>query len=660
MGLAFAADNAVKGWEKFPNKLNEVTAYAEGVNYYIQNLSADDYPMEYKLLDFAPKEWTLRHCALLLKAMTQTLAGYEEDIEMSNALRILGKEDFNTIYPDRNPKDIPVIAGPYTNTNRPNSASVATTIEDLGMHLPRIERPRSPDGVGSNNWAISGAKSATGLPILANDPHLGLSLPSVWYEIAITTPEFSAQGVTLLGMPGIMIGFNENIAWGETNVGHDVMDYYQMKWTDDSKTTYMLDGEPTAVDPKIEIYNVKGLGTIHDTVRYTFWGPIVDDQTDLALRWLGHDVAPGPEFSSFVDAMQCKNYDEYLVATGSFNAPPQNFVYADNNNEIALRVNGALPIKNYRQGVTITDGSSRANGWQGFIPRDQNPQERNPERGYVSSANQYSASEEYPYYFNGNFEPYRGRTVHKYLQAKDTIDLAYVKKMQTSTYSMLAEEALASMLPRLDSALATSKKGQLLKNWDFHYTADSKAAVQFDAWFSAFHELLWDEIYTKQNEIALPNPDAWVTINMIEKVADSKFYDIASTTSIETLDDIINQSFTAIQNVAMEPLSVVKNAKILHLTRLPAFSDTTLVVGGTKHSLNAIQQTFGPSWRMIVQLGEDPEAYAIYPGGQSGNPASAYYMNRTSIWAAGKYDYIKLARKPSEIKKPLFNISILP
>ena len=390
LGLSYAADNAVKGWSKFPDKLANLDAYTAGINHYITNLSVANYPLEYKLLDFAPTEWTNRHSALLLKAMTQTLAGYEEDIEMSNALLMLGEQDFNTIYPDRNLKDIPVTEGPYKKRVSP------TVTELISTNLPSISRTRSPDGVGSNNWAVNGSKSATGMPILANDPHLGLSLPSVWYEIAITTPAFSAQGVTLLGMPGIMIGFNQNIAWGETNVGHDVSDYHTIEWTDASKTAYMLDDQIVKATLKIETYNVKGERETYDTVRYTHWGPVVEDDMNLALRWIAHDEAPTPDFMAFVNGMQCANYDDYLKSTADFYAPAQNFIYADNKNEIGLRINGALPIKDYRQGVTISSGNKTSDGWKGIIPRDENPQERNPARGYVSSANQYSATEDYP------------------------------------------------------------------------------------------------------------------------------------------------------------------------------------------------------------------------------------------------------------------------
>ncbi|MBT6235165.1 MAG: penicillin acylase family protein [Bacteroidetes bacterium] len=653
LGLSYAADNAVKSWEKFPELLTNIDAYAAGINYYINQLEPADYPMEYKLLDFAPQQWTNRHCALLLKAMSQTLAGYEEDVEMSNALKLFGEKDFKTIYPYYNPKDVPVIEGPYTPVDYTQVSAVANA--ELSAYLPRLDRPRSPDGVGSNNWAINGSKSETGRPILANDPHLPLSLPSTWYEIAITTPDFSAHGVTLLGMPGIMIGFNEHIAWGETNVGHDVMDYYSVQWTDSTKTYYMLDGKKTAADLKIETYKVKGVGEVHDTVRYTHWGPVVEDETNLALRWLVHDGAATPEFMSFVDGMGCTTYAEYLDATGSFQSPAQNFIYADNSGDIGLRINGKLPIKRKGQGVTVTDGSSKANGWQGFIPRNENPQEYNPARGYVSSSNQWSTSPNYPYFYNGRFEGYRGRMAHRFLSQDDTFGVAEMKALQLNNYSIEAEEALAVMLPLLDSV--NRKRARTLTEWNFEYNAASKAAPLFDEWYTSFERLLWDEVYGRK-DVDLPVPHTWVTINLIGKYPQHKYYDIQSTSVKETLKDIVNLSFVQVINNPQMTLGKAKKAYIPHLTRLPALSSDTLNIGGTKRALNAMRQTVGPSWRMVVALGDEPEAYGVYPGGQSGNPASAYYSNQIETWAKGSYNKIPLATQPEKISNPIFNITI--
>jgi penicillin amidase len=653
LGLSYAADNAVRSWQQFPDLLENVDAYTAGINYYIENLSPAHYPMEYKLLDFAPTAWNNRRCALLLKAMSQTLAGYEEDIEMSNAFKLLGKDDFKVVYPLYNPKDIPVIEGPYIPLKYKNINEAV--VEELSIYLPKIGRPRSPEGVGSNNWAISGSKSETGNPLLANDPHLALSLPSTWYEIAITTPDFSAHGVTLLGMPGIMIGFNENIAWGETNVGHDVSDYYTVAWTDENRTSYMLDGKATKATLKIESYTVKGMKEVLDTVRYTAWGPIVDDSINLALRWLVHDEASTPEFMTFVSGMTCNTYDEYLEATGTFQAPAQNFIYADNHNEIGLRINGKLPIKTYGEGVMVGDGSSTKNGWQGFIPRNENPQERNPTRGYVSSSNQWSTSTEYPYFFNGNFEGYRGRMAHSVLSQDSIFSIADMKALQNSNYSIEAEEALGILLPLLDSS--NLKQASLLSEWNFEYNADAKAPPLFDRWFAALEQMIWDEIFS-ETTIALPTPDTWVTINLMESSKDHPFYDIQATPYTENLKDLVNASFTAVILLPNAALGATKKAHIPHLTRLPAFSSDTIHIGGTKRALNAMQQTVGPSWRMIVALGENPEAYGMYPGGQSGNPASAYYMNKINAWAKGEYDRIPLATQPESISSPIFKITI--
>ncbi len=661
LGLGFAADNAIKGWKKHPTELKKVESYVAGVNHYVDNLNPKYYPLEYKLLDSKPSNWSLRHCALLLKAMTQTLAGYEEDIEFSNALQLLGSDDFSRIYPERNAKDTPVIRRPYKNTNATNIAFEHRTPES---YLPSIKRPRSPEGVGSNNWAIAGNRTTTGKPMLANDPHLALSLPSVWYEIAITTPDFSARGVTLLGMPGIMIGFNESIAWGETNVGHDVMDYHRIEWTDDTKTEYLVDSQILKVEYRVEDVAIKGKPNFIDSVKYTIWGPIVDDDKNLALRWLAHDEAPGLEFLTFVKGMTSNNYDEYLVNTSGFYTPAQNFIYADNKGEIGLRVNGNLPIRNVGQGRTITPGNTKAIAWNGFIDRAANPQERNPERGFVTSANQWSTSANYPYYYHGNFEAFRGRMTNRLLSKNESMSISDMQNIQMSNYSIEAEEALPILLSNLDSTNKAAAINIGLHNWDFSFNAKSESATFFDVWYANFRTLLWDEIFTHSDSISLPVPQSWVTIQLIEKNEESKFFDILSTPEVESLKDLCNQSFnqTLQSKNKLMAWGHSKEANIPHLIKIPALSHyfENGEVSGHKYAINAVQSNFGPSWRMIVALGDKPEAYGIFPGGQSGNPASYYYKNMIEEWAKGQYDKLVLSTSKEEILNPKFTIICTP
>ena len=654
LGLKYGAENAVRGWHKHPEELKLLKSYVNGVNHYINSLNKEDYPMEFKLLNYSPRKWTMERSALLLKAMSQTLAGYEEDIEYSNAAKYFSEEQFNTLYPEEYKRDVPVILEQYINKTSASNVRPA----DIPF-LASIDRPRSPEGVGSNNWAVNGSKSKTGKPILANDPHLALSYPSVWYEIAITTPEFSAHGVTLLGMPGIMIGFNENIAWGETNVGHDVMDYHSLKWLDSNQTVYELDGRAVNVTYRVEQIAVKGNETITDSVRYTHWGPIVDDSINLALRWLAHDEAPGLEFLTFVNGMRSKNYDEYLAATSGFYCPAQNFIYADNTNEIGLRINGTLPIKKKGQGRLVSEGSKTTDGWLGFIARSKNPQERNPKRNFVASSNQRSATAQYPYYYNGNFESYRNRVVNDYLTGKDSFSLEEMKRLQLSNFSIEAKEVLPLLLAHLDSVnLARREAKSLANDWNFYFDAESLNATFYEIWYSEFKNLLWDEVNTAT--VTLPKPKTRNALRLLEEEPQSVFFDIVSTPTKEAAKDIVNQAFVkATEHIkSRKKWAEYKQANIPHLLRIPALSEEYIEVGGHKYAVNAMQQNFGPSWRMLVELGDKPIAYGIFPGGQSGNPASNFYRNNTDKWAKGEYHKITLANTPAEVEIPVFTITI--
>ena len=661
LGLGYAADNAVKGWKKHPEEYEFIESYTQGINHLISSLGESNYPMEYKLLDFKPTPWSVRKSALFLKAMSQTLAGYEEDVEMSNALKLLGESDFKAIFPDFNPKDIPVASGPYDYVN----FVIKNDDKDLVLSsfLRSIPRYKAPEGVGSNNWAVAGSRTVTGSPMLANDPHLGLSLPSVWYEIAITTPEFSARGATLLGVPGIMIGFNQNIAWGETNVGHDVMDYHKIQWTNNAQTKYIYNNEVYDVSYRVEKIKIKGEAEELDSVKYTIWGPVVNDSAGLALRWIIHDESQEIELMTFVDGMRCKDYNEYLTKTSVYYAPAQNFIYADKSGEIGIRVNGKLPIKSKGQGRTIARGDTSNASWRGFIPTDHLPQERNPKKGYVSSTNQWSTSEDYPYYYNGAFEAYRGRIINRLLSSDSSISLSDMMSFQQNTYSIEAEEALPVLLNHLDSTFHSTKQYQQLQDWDFRYTAESKSASFFNLFYNYFQEILWDEIYDYKDSLVLPIPDSWVTNLILLENNESKFIDIQRTPKIENLSDLCNLAFQKTMEDSTSELewSDLRGASIPHLTRIPVLSysfDENHKVDGYRHTLNAMQSDFGPSWRMVISLEENPYGFGIYPGGQSGNPASPFYKNTIEKWRTGQYDTLYIYPNKADITSPLFTITI--
>ncbi|MEL6123401.1 MAG: penicillin acylase family protein, partial [Bacteroidota bacterium] len=313
LGFDYAADKAVKAWQQNPETFAYIEAYRDGINDYIATLSPRDYPLEFKLLNYKPTPWTIKKTAIFIKSMAQTLCFREDDLEASNALRHFGPETFEFLYPEWNPKQSPIIpTGTDWNVN-------ITAPEEEGLTPSKNVygyRPyHKPDPfLGSNNWAVSGDKTASGNPILCNDPHLSLTLPSIWYEIQIKTPNMNSYGVSLPGVPGVIIGFNNDIAWGQTNVGHDVTDWYDIQWTNESETKYMLDGEETPVEWRIEKINVAGGEPIIDSVKYTKWGPVVHTEggyEGMALRWIAHDITGDAELQTFIGLNQAKNYDDY-------------------------------------------------------------------------------------------------------------------------------------------------------------------------------------------------------------------------------------------------------------------------------------------------------------------------------------------------------------
>ncbi|MEM9922112.1 MAG: penicillin acylase family protein, partial [Bacteroidota bacterium] len=401
IGMVMAAENTLKNWEKNPDDLELIQSYVKGINTYISSLSPRDYPVEYKLLDFSPELWTPMRCALLMKNMDLTLCAREEDLETTNVLQALGRETFDYLYPLFNPKTSPIIP-----------ADREWDFEPLNVYNDSLSKPmfgeyrhrvldEVPDNIGSNNWAVDGSKTASGNPILCNDPHLRLTLPSIWYEVQFHLAESNFYGVSLPGFPGVVIGFNKDIAWGMTNAALDLLDWYKIQWQDDQKSKYLYDGQVKEVLYKIEPYKVKGQADVMDTVRYTVWGPIAYDDPesshyDLAIRWLPHQ-AGGSAIQTFKGLSKATNYDQYRSSLNNFRTPPQNIVFASKEGEIALTIQGQFPMRRPEQGRFVLDGSTSESAWKGTIPIKHNPSIRNPESGFVSSANQRSTGPSYPY-----------------------------------------------------------------------------------------------------------------------------------------------------------------------------------------------------------------------------------------------------------------------
>ncbi len=653
-GMGYGADQAIAYMQEYDKEtLAYIQDYADGVNAYISQLKPEDYPVEYKLLDYKPEAWTPKKTALLLMYMTKMLAGYDDDLEYTNTLRLLGKDNFDLLFPDFFDITDPVIPKEtdwsfidIPQTASPGSEAVLDTIAET------ISKPH-PDN-GSNNWAVSGAKSVTGNPILANDPHLGLNLPSIWFVMQLSTPNHNAFGATIPGALGVISGFNQNIAWGETNATRDVIDWYKIEFNED-RTKYKYDGNWEDVSIRVEDIKIRGKENYKDTVLYTHHGPVVYDKNfksdkelaGYAMKWIGHEG--GNNQKTFIELNKAKNYDEYVQALQYWNAPAQNFVFASTEGDIALWIQGKFPNKWEGQGKFLMDGSNPENDWQSFIPQQFNAHTKNPDRGFVSSANQHPVDESYPYYvFNDGYETYRNRVINDYFNSKEKFSVADFKNLHNNNYNLKAAEIVPYMIEHMDTSPLDEEEMSIyneIKAWKFNNDIDEVGPSIFRQWYGKLYNLVWDEFVSE--EVALSSPFTYQTIYLLKNHGDHKFMDIVKTEDkVETAQDLFLIAFRSAVSKLIEIREEKGDYKWANykatyaghlLQALPAFSRFDIPIGGDRNIVNATSENHGPSWRMIVEMTSPPTAIGIYPGGQSGNPGSKYYDNLINDWAEGKY-----------------------
>lgn len=648
-GMVYGAEKSANNMYQDREIEKYADAFAEGVNNYIASLTDETLPVEYKLLDYKPEKWTKLKSALILQYMIDNLTGYDEDLENTNALAVLGPETYDFLFPEQVPGLDPTVPTDqpwqFEPLELPEGDESYPNLKNF-----KILTKSDPDN-GSNNWAIAPEKSATGNAILANDPHLGLNLPSLWMMLHLNSPDYNAYGFTFPGALGITIGFNDSISWGFTNAPRDTRDWYCIQFEEGSKTTYAYDTGWREADLVVEEIKIKGQEPFYDTVIYTHHGPIVYDRSftgsgeNLALRWGGHDGSMVQKTLLMLN--QAKNYEEYKAALEYWEQPPQNIVFASVNGDIALTIAGKFPLKWKGQGKYILEGSNPNHEWQGNIPMEHNAFQLNPERGFVSSANQHSVDEGYPYWFySSTNEYYRNRRINRLLSADDSITIEEVMVYQNDNYSIKAEEILPLLLNTIDINEPTEEENQVirdLKGWNYFYEADDVAPVYFDAWWSEFYNLLWDEF---DHDVILEKPDSYVTIHLLKQDTLSAYIDIQATTAKENLQDLANISLQkAIPRVNQwqeekdQELNWgnYKNTSITHLARIGPLSVNNIAISGVGDALNATKSGHGPSFRMIVNMSSPPEAWGIYPGGQSGNPGNPAYDNMIEEWRKGEY-----------------------
>ena len=668
LGMVYGAEQT----EAYINEHNPVMkatvdAYSAGVNAYLKQLSPEDLPFEYKLMNYAPEEWTSKKTYLFLMFMSYDLTGssVSADLQLTNTRDFLGYDLFNTLYTNQQDSLDPIIpkgtlfAQPSITPMQPMGADIAyLKKQDSNLNASTISNsPEAPDkNNGSNNWAVSGSKTTSGRPILCSDPHLGLNLPSLWYEVQITTPTHSTYGASFPGSPAVIIGFNDSLAWGVTNAGRDVLDYYELKFKDSTQKEYWFNGNWQATTNRQEIIKVKDSADVVENIAMTHWGPAMFDAhyqnpqskgRNLAVKWTGHNASTGVE--TFYKLNRAKNYDDYLSAISLRKCPGQNFVFASKTGDIAIKQQGSFVARWDRQGDFVMPGQDSSYDWQGIIPNEENPMIKNPERGFVSSANQKSVDPTYPYYLGtaSSFPLYRGISVNKRLNNMNQISAKDMQLLQTDNYNVFAEAARPALMKFIDPNILSSDANRMvsiLTSWNLYNNENEKGITVFKTIWDSVENAVWgDEL--AGSSIPLTSPESYVLLDQMNKdsnwaVAD----DISTKNKIETLKEQVNVGVEKATKILLElekgnklSWAAFKATRVSHLTEIPALSRLNLPIGGGENIINATTEAHGPSWRMVVHLTDEIEAYGLYPGGQSGNPGSPYYDTFINYWAAGKY-----------------------
>ncbi len=657
LGMVYAAETALKEMEQNDTTKSSCDAYTAGVNAYINTLTESTLPVEYKLLGIKPEKWSNLKIALFLKLMSNDLAGHDDDFEMTNAKQFFSKTDFDLLYPLVQDSLDPIIpkgtiyAAPAMKPVAPKNVD-SMYLNKGFVAAEEFVKPNPANG--SNNWAVSGSKTKSGAPILCNDPHLGLNLPSIWYEMQLSTPNFNAYGATFPGSPSVIIGFNDSCAFGVTNGGRDVRDYYEIKFKDESRKQYWFNNAWKQTTFRVEEIKIAGKLSMLDTVAYTVFGPVMYDKNfnggrqtnnkNYAVRWKAHDKSN--DLLMFNLMNHAKNYTDYVTAVENLKVPGQNVAFASKAGDIAMRTQGEWPAKWKGQGDFIMPGIDSSYMWQGMIPQNEIPFQYNPERGFVSSANQKPTDSTYAYYLGREYPVARGLLINKRLTAMQQITPQDMMALQTDNYNIYAEELLPVLMKQINVGMLNAdetKYFSILKSWNLRNDAASIGATVYNEWYKKFKTDVYDDEFAKAPQpIQIPFESTLIEATIRD--SSYKFFDDINTTKKETLTDDALKSFK-------EAVLIVKNlettgklewwknkdTRINHLLKQPAFSRMHLNMGGGRNMINATTEDHGPSWRMIVSLTAKTEAYGVYPGGQNGNPGSLYYDNFVDKWAEGKY-----------------------
>jgi penicillin amidase len=647
----------------------ELVAYAAGVNARIATLDEKTLPPYFAALDYRPAPWTPVDSLVFSKYMGWDQSGTLDDLWFGTIVEKLGVQAVEELWPLERPYEIPTVKsqadrGKLISSLRPLSGLAGMYERTLAAHAQVAWFGRG-GSFGSNNWAVDGTKTTTGKPILCNDPHLGFSLPSIWYAAHVSVNGENVAGVTFAGSPCVVIGHNDRIAWGITNMQADAVDFFVETLNPENPQEYKHRGQWKPLTRITEHIPVRGEAAHELHIDATLHGPLIRrEEKAIALAWTG--LVPTTDLVAIWGMGRAKDRQQFLAALDKLEVPPLNIVYADVDGNIMLHPCGKLPVRTRGQGRIPMDGASGDNDWNGMVPRSELPLAVNPAEHFVASANGRPTPLGYPHYLGWMWDAsYRVRRINDMLSAADKLSIDTMKPIQCDAYDKAAERFVPKLLeahkvtPPADP-IAQRALAELAK-WDFIADADAMGPIIWLRWFNLYRDQVWNDEWTSRG-IQQPG-GSWgfsgtnrrePMIEVLEYITredpQSAWFDDRTTPQRETRDDIMRTSFAAAvaalkaqfgEDVTKWNWGAINILAISSLSRQPELARKGLPVVGSSFTVNpggdGSTVGGGASWRMIVDLADPSRSIGVYPGGQSEHPASPLYSDLMEPWAKGEY-----------------------
>lgn len=651
-----------------PESKRILTAYAAGVNAFLDKYQKQ-LPTEFIVLQYEPQLWDISHSLAFQRLMAWGLEmAWRVDPVFGELSDKVGLKKLSEILPDY-PADAPLIVTPQQ-FGWDHAQKLFSAVTNNSFITPGFFGA----GSGSNSWVVSGKRSTTGKPILANDPHLTLQAPSIWYQIHLHAPGIDCYGVCLPGLPGIVIGHNQAIAWGLTNVMADGCDFFIERLNSSNPDQYFVQGKWQHIRTREEIIQVKDRSPDTMIVRATDHGPIISDlhpalkntSTATSMQWIGRIISD--EMLASYKINKAANWNQFVDGLQYFSVPPQNYVYADTMGNIGYYCTGRIPIRNSGNGLIPQPGWDNRFDWRGYIPFQALPHLFNPPQDYIVTANNKIIDDRYPFFISTYWEPsYRAERIKQLLSEKIRLSISDFQAIQMDIFSKHAEFLMPKILenfPQLDDSTKLKKYfAYSLKTWDLNLTEQSIGAAIFEVFLTRlikniFQDEMGDTLF--QNFIALPNIPIRIADQLIRR-SRSEWFDNVQTPDVqETMAQIVRASLEETYHYLISsfgdsvyqwkwgnlhqltfehPLGEVKPLdKLFNIGPFPAGGSYTSVNNaGYFLDKNNFHVNVGPSLRQIVDLSNRNNSLSVITTGQSGHPLSKHYKDQTLLWRAGAY-----------------------